>query len=98
MEPEGHYRVHNRPPPVTILSQIISIHTTPTYLRSSRQCLGLRNGLFTSGFPTNILHAFLFSTIRAKRPAYLILLDLIIVIILGYEYKLYHKLIKQYTF
>jgi hypothetical protein len=44
-------------------------------------------GLFRSGFPTNNLYVFLFSPIRATYPAHLILLDLIILIILGEEYK-----------
>jgi hypothetical protein len=47
----------------------------PTYL-----CLGLHSGLFPSGFPTNILYAFLFSPIRATYPTHLILPDLIILI------------------
>jgi hypothetical protein len=41
-----------------------------------------------SEFPTNILYEFLCSPIRATCPAYRILLELIILIILGEEYKL----------
>jgi hypothetical protein len=51
--------------------------------------LGHSSGLYPSGFPTNILYAFLFSSIRATFRAHLILLDLIILIILGEEYKLW---------
>jgi hypothetical protein len=49
--------------------------------------LGLPSGLFTSGFPTNNLYALFSSPICATWSANLILLDLIVLIILGEEYK-----------
>jgi hypothetical protein len=78
--PKVHYRVHKSPPLVPILSQIDSVHSTPSYLLRSifilpaHIRLGLSSGLLPSGFPTNILHAFLFLTIRDTCPAHLILL------------------------
>jgi hypothetical protein len=55
---------------------------------SNQLHLVLPSGLFPSGFHTNILYIFFFSTIRSICPAHMILLDLIILIILGEEYKL----------
>jgi hypothetical protein len=56
MEPEGS---------LPILSQIDPVHTAPSYLPKIQDLylrpLGLPSGLFPSGFPTNVLHAWLFS-------------------------------------
>jgi hypothetical protein len=76
-----HYRVHKSRPLVHLIS-LISILTLSTYLR-----LGLPSGLLPSGFPTNILYAC-FSPVRATCPAYLMLLNLVILIIFDEEYKL----------
>jgi hypothetical protein len=48
--------------------------------------------------PTNILYAFLFSSIRAICPTHLIVLDLSILIILGEEYNFFkglHGIVSQ---
>jgi hypothetical protein len=67
MEPKGLYRVHINPPLIPILSQINSIHTIPSYLSKIHFNIvhpptpWFPSGLLLSGFPTNILYAYLFS-------------------------------------
>jgi hypothetical protein len=89
-----YYRIHKSSPPVSILSHINQVHTTPSHpistksilILSTRLRLGLPSGLFPSGFPTNNLHAVLLSPFRAPCPAHLILHS-IILIILDKKYK-----------
>jgi hypothetical protein len=92
--PKIHYRVHKIPPLVPILSQIDPVHTNPSHLRftlilSTHLSLCLPRGILPSGFPINILCSFLFSPIYVTCPAHLILFNLIVLIILGEEYKLW---------
>jgi hypothetical protein len=91
--PKVHYRVHKSSPPVPILSQVNPIHIPkPCFpkihqMLSSHLRLGLPSGLLPSGLPTKMLYAPLTSPMRATFPAYLILLALITLTILGEEYK-----------
>jgi hypothetical protein len=63
------------------------ISLRPILVLSIHLYLSLPRGIFPSGFPTNILYTFLFSPTHATYRAHLILLDLIILIILGKQYK-----------
>jgi len=91
--PKVHYRLHNSPPPVSILSLINPTHAThPTSLRfililSSHLRLGLPSGLFPSGFPTQTLYTHLLSPICVTCPAHLIVLDFVTRTILGKQYR-----------
>jgi hypothetical protein len=64
--PKVHYRVHNSPPLVPILSQINPIHPIPLrliWMLSTHLRLGLPTGQDPSDFPINILYALFFSPI-----------------------------------
>jgi hypothetical protein len=79
MEPEGSLPRSQEPstgpyPEPDRSSQSIPFHPISlrsTLILSTHQRLGLHSGLFPSGFPTNILYAFLFSPICATFPAHM---------------------------
>jgi len=58
-KPKIHYRIHERPPPVTGATQSMPPHLTSLIL-SSHLRLGLPSGLLPSGLPTKTLYALLF--------------------------------------
>ena len=83
-KPEFQCCVHKTQQLIPILSQINSAHLpTPSLtwwlvlLLSSHLCLDPISLLFPSGFLTNFLSAYLFSSMPAVCPAHLIILDLI---------------------
>jgi hypothetical protein len=73
--PKVPYRLHKSSPMVPLLNPINLVHTTPSYLSkyililSSHLRPGVPSGLSPSGFPTNILYAFLFSPFVLHAPS-----------------------------
>jgi hypothetical protein len=93
--PKVQHRAHKSPPLVPILNHTNPIHSISSYLSKIHFNIVHPPTSWSSQWslsvcmPTNILYAFLVSSIRATCPAHLILLDLIILIILGEEYNLW---------
>lgn len=87
MHPKVHYRVHTRPPPVPVFSQINPIQTLPFYFLKSHFniILSSRSRSLSCLLPSSLLKKTLCtqhsSPICATFPAYLILQNLITLII-----------------
>jgi hypothetical protein len=95
--PKAHYRVHNNPPLVPILTHINPLHTFPPHFRKTHPnitfhlSLGLPSGLLPSDYPIKTLYTFLISPMRATCPVQLTLLDFITLTIFGEAYKLWNS-------
>jgi hypothetical protein len=85
-----------RSPPLNRVTWIQSISSYPIHvcfilILFSHLLLDLPNGVFPSGFPAKIPHAFSIAPMYATWPAHLSLLDVIFLIILGEEHTRYYS-------
>jgi hypothetical protein len=92
MEPELHYHVHNRPPPIPLLSHMDPVNINiPNIFKINCNIIlnprqDLPSGFFPSGSPTAICYAFLVSSISATHLTRFFLLDFIILKMPGKEH------------
>ena len=99
--PKVHYRVHNSPPHVPILSQINPVHPLATdFLMINFNVVvpytsGIANGLLPSDFPIKTLNAPLLSAIRATCSVHLVFLDLVTRIIFSENKQIVKLLVMQ---
>ena len=90
--PKVHYRTHKRPPPVSILSQLHPVPTTPSHFLKIQFNIILPSTSWSPQWSLSIRfpHQNLVQTspsIRVTCPAHLILLDFINRTILGEQYR-----------
>ena len=69
------------------IHNLTSCRWRSTLILSFHLSLGLASGLFASGYPTKRLYVFHFSPIHVRRQAHFILLDLIVRIKFGEEFR-----------